>query len=55
MTNRTFTIIKPNAVGHRQSGEILAMIEQAGFRIIGMKMLRISASEAEKTALFSVT
>ena len=48
MTNRTFTIIKPNAVGHQQSGEILAMIEQAGFRVIAMKMLRISASEAEK-------
>lgn len=48
MENRTFTIIKPNAVGQHHSGEILAMIEKAGFRIIALKMLQISASDAEK-------
>lgn len=48
MENRTFTIIKPNAVGNQHSGEILTMIERAGFRIIGLKMLQITASDAEK-------
>lgn len=47
-TNRTFTIIKPNAVGGRHIGEICAMIEQAGFRIVAMKMTYLSRSDAEK-------
>lgn len=48
MTNRTFTIIKPNAVGQQHSGEILSLIEKAGFRIIALKMLHISRTDAEK-------
>ncbi len=46
--NRTFTIIKPNAVGGGHIGEICAMIEQAGFRIIAIKMTYLSRSDAEK-------
>ena len=34
---RTFAIIKPDAVAAGQSGEIIAMIQNAGFRIAGMK------------------
>ena len=45
--NRTFAIIKPDAVAAGQSGEILAMIQKAGFRIVGMKMKRLSQLEAE--------
>jgi nucleoside-diphosphate kinase len=44
---RTFAIIKPDAVASGQSGEILAMIQKAGFRIVGMKMKRLSQLEAE--------
>ena len=44
---RTFAIIKPDAVAAGQSGEILAIIQKAGFRIVGMKQRRISQVEAE--------
>jgi nucleoside-diphosphate kinase len=44
---RTFGIIKPDAVAKGQTGEILAIIEKNGFRIVGMKMRRISKQEAE--------
>ena len=44
---RTFAIIKPDAVAKGHAGEILSMIEQNGFRIVGLKMRRISKSEAE--------
>jgi nucleoside-diphosphate kinase len=44
---RTFAIIKPDAVAAGQSGEILAMIQKAGFRVAGMKMKRLSPVEAE--------
>ncbi len=46
--NRTFTIIKPNAVGGSHIGEVCSMIEAAGFRIIAMKMTYLSRSDAEK-------
>lgn len=48
MTNRTFTIIKPNAVGHHNTGNILSLIEKAGFRIVALKMTYLSRSDAEK-------
>ena len=44
---RTFAIIKPDAVAAGQAGEILAAIEKAGFRVAGMKMKRLSQLEAE--------
>jgi nucleoside-diphosphate kinase len=44
---RTLGIIKPDAVAKGHTGAILAMIEQNGFRIIGMKMRRLSQREAE--------
>ena len=34
---RTFSIIKPDAVSAGQAGEILAMIEKAGFKILGLQ------------------
>ena len=48
MTNRTFTIIKPNAVGAGNAGKILATIEEAGFRVLALKMTFLSRSDAEK-------
>ena len=44
---QTFAIIKPDAVKNGHAGAILAMIEQAGFRIRGIKMLRLSKQQAE--------
>ena len=43
---RTFAIIKPDAVAG-QAGEILAHIQNAGFKVVGMKMKRLSQIEAE--------
>ncbi len=45
--DRTFAIIKPDAVAAGQSGEIIAIIQKAGFRVAGMKMKRLSTLEAE--------
>jgi nucleoside-diphosphate kinase len=44
---RTLGIIKPDAVAKGHSGQILSLIEQSGFRIIAMKMLRLSKQQAE--------
>ena len=44
---QTFAIIKPDAVAGGHTGQILAMIEKAGFRIRGMRMTRISKQQAE--------
>jgi nucleoside-diphosphate kinase len=44
---RTFAIIKPDAVAANQAGEILAIVQQNGFKILGMKMKRLSRVEAE--------
>jgi nucleoside-diphosphate kinase len=44
---RTFAIIKPDAVADGHTGQILALIEQNGFKIRGMKMKRLTAGEAE--------
>jgi len=44
---RTFSIIKPDAVGKGATSDILRMIEENGFRIIGMKMVEITKEQAE--------
>lgn len=44
---RTFAIIKPDAVAANQTGEIVAVIQKAGFRIVGMRMKRLSRLDAE--------
>jgi nucleoside-diphosphate kinase len=44
---RTFSIIKPDAVAKGATGDILQMIQERGFRIIGMKMLAINQQQAE--------
>jgi nucleoside-diphosphate kinase len=43
---RTFSIIKPDAVAAGQAGEILAMIQQAGFKVLGMRMMRLTDAQA---------
>ena len=44
---RTFSIIKPDAVAKNAIGDILKTLEEKGFRILGMKMLEISKQQAE--------
>ena len=44
---RTFAIIKPDAVAEGHAGQILALIEHHGFTVRGMKMKRLSQAEAE--------
>jgi nucleoside-diphosphate kinase len=43
----TFAIIKPNAVRTGKTGPMLSMINEAGFEIAAMKMVKISTSQAE--------
>src|ERR1700738_3022350 len=43
---RTFAIIKPDAVSRGQQGEILARIHKAGFKIIAIKSMRLTKIEA---------
>jgi len=43
---RTFSIIKPDAVRRGYTGGILSMVETAGFRIAAMKKLSISKQQA---------
>lgn len=45
-TNRTFTMIKPDAVAEGHSGAILKIIEEAGFRIVALKMVKLTKERA---------
>ena len=45
-TNKTFTMIKPDAVQDGNSGAIIKMIEEAGFRIVAAKKTKLSAERA---------
>jgi len=47
MTERTLGIIKPDGVERGLTGKVLARIEQEGFLIRGMKMIRMSKEQAE--------
>jgi nucleoside-diphosphate kinase len=44
--NKTFTMIKPDAVQDGNSGAILKMIEEAGFRIVALKKTQLSSERA---------
>jgi len=47
MSERTFAIIKPDAVRARYAGRILARIEEAGFAIKGLRLTHLTRAEAE--------
>jgi nucleoside-diphosphate kinase len=44
---RTFSIIKPDAVAKGATGDILQMIQENGFRVIGLKMLEVTKEQVE--------
>ena len=47
MTNRTFVIIKPDAIKNRYTGKIYDRILQAGFTILSAKLLKMTLIQAE--------
>ena len=46
MSNRTFTMIKPDAFSKGYSGAIIDRIIKAGFRVVAMKMTKLSPEKA---------
>jgi nucleoside-diphosphate kinase len=48
MTERTFSIIKPDATRRNLTGKVNAVIEDAGLRIVAQKRIRMSRAQAEK-------
>ena len=50
--NRTFTMIKPDAVENGHTGAIIEKITAAGFRIVALKKTQLSLSDAQ--AFYSV-
>ena len=44
---KTFSIIKPDAVASGKAGRILALLEDNGFRIVALRMTKLSQSQAE--------
>jgi nucleoside-diphosphate kinase len=47
LSQRTFSIVKPDAVRNGHTGAILAEIEKAGFKIVAIKRMSISKAQAE--------
>ena len=47
MSNRTLAILKPDCVRKNLQGNVLAMIQKAGFKVIGIKQMHLSKAQAE--------
>lgn len=47
MLERTLSMIKPDAVAKNSIGEIIAMLEKGGLRVVAMKMVRLTRDQAE--------
>lgn len=47
MSERTLAIIKPDAVANRSAGRILSRIEEEGFRVVALRLVRLTREEAE--------
>lgn len=47
MIQKTFAIIKPDAVERRLTGQILASMEEADLRVVAMKLLHLTREQAE--------
>jgi len=48
MTERTFSIIKPDATRRNLTGKVNAVIEDAGLRIVAQRRIQMSQAQAEK-------
>jgi nucleoside-diphosphate kinase len=47
MSNRTFTIIKPDSVRKGNFGKIVSRLEEQGFRVLGLKKVALTQRQAE--------
>jgi len=47
MSNRTFTIVKPDSVRKGNFGKIISRLENEGFKVLGLKKVSLSRAEAE--------
>jgi len=47
MSNRTFTIIKPDSVRKGNFGKIISRLEAEGFKVLGLKKVSLSQKQAE--------
>ena len=47
MNNKTFAIIKPDAVKNGHSGQIIDRVINSNFKILGLKLIRMTKSQAE--------
>jgi len=47
MSERTFSIIKPDATRRNLTGKVNAVIEEAGLRIVGQRRIQLSREQAE--------
>ena len=48
MTERTFSIIKPDATERNLTGQVNALIEGAGLRIVAQRRIKLSKAQAEE-------
>ena len=46
MSNRTFTMIKPDAFSKGHSGAIIDKIQKSGFRLVALKLTQLSKEKA---------
>ena len=47
MSNRTFTIVKPDSVRKGNFGKIISRLEDEGFKVLGLKKVALSQKQAE--------
>ena len=52
---RTFSIVKPDAVQRNLIGQIYSRFEQGGLRIVASKMLRLSKEQAQGLSLIHIS
>ncbi len=45
-SNRTLTIVKPDAFGAGKAGKIIAHLEQGGFKVVAARVMRLSTAQA---------
>jgi nucleoside-diphosphate kinase len=48
MSEQTLMLIKPDAIGRRLGGTILARVEEAGLRVVRLKQVQLSPAEARR-------
>ena len=44
---KTFSIVKPDAVASGKAGKIISLLEENGFRVVGLRMVKLSQAQAE--------